>query len=130
MSAVFNTPHGLANAVLMPYILDYQLKYPCAVEKLAQIATYMELPVTSSEPMVKAQAVIKHIYDLLKITQIPTNLNDVQANITEEQINNMAKKAMKDFCGISNCVQFSRRQVKIIYRNAIQGYFMHTSLKG
>jgi alcohol dehydrogenase class IV len=35
----------------------------------------------------------------------------------------MAKKAMKDFCGISNPVQFSRREVIHIYHNAISGKF-------
>jgi alcohol dehydrogenase len=43
MSAVFNTPHGLANAILMPYVLDYELTNTNVVKKLAKIADYLGL---------------------------------------------------------------------------------------
>jgi alcohol dehydrogenase len=130
MSAVFNTPHGLANAVLMPYIMDYELRNHRAVMHIAQLATYMGLTINSEHVMDKAKAVIEFIIHLLKKTQIPTNLNDVQSNISKAQITSMAKKAMKDFCGISNIIQLSRREVKRIYKNAIVGHFDHINVKG
>jgi alcohol dehydrogenase class IV len=55
-------------------------------------------------------------------------LNAIQPNISKEQINSMAKKAMKDFCGISNPVQFSKRQLIHIYNNAILGNFDNFTL--
>jgi alcohol dehydrogenase len=130
MSAIFNTPHGLANAVLMPYVMDYELRNRQAVIHIAKLATYMGLTVDSEHIMDKAKAVIEFIIHLLKKTKTPTNLNDVQPNISKTQITSMAKKAMKDFCGISNIIQFSRREVKHIYKNAINGHFDHINMKG
>jgi alcohol dehydrogenase class IV len=61
---------------------------------------------------------------------IELNLNAIQPNITQDQVNNMAKKAMKDFCGISNPIQFNKRQLIHIYNNAIIGNFDHITVKG
>jgi alcohol dehydrogenase len=130
MSAVFNTPHGLANAVLMPYVMDYELRNKKAMRHITKLANYMELNIDSESDHVKAHAVIKHIINLLKRTKVPTKLADVQAKISNKQITSMSKKAMKDFCGISNIIQFSRHQVKHIYKNAILGRFENVDIKG
>jgi alcohol dehydrogenase len=123
MSGVFNTPHGLANGVLLPYVLDYELKYNKVVAKIAKLGDYLCMDLPSKDELGKAKDAIRSIVTFTKGLGIPTNLNEVQPKITKQQIHQMAIKAMKDFCGISNPVQFSKREVMHIYQNAIQGKF-------
>jgi alcohol dehydrogenase len=123
MSGVFNTPHGLANAVLMPYVLDYELNFKKVVSKLSKIGDYMDIDLISSDEFGKAKEVVREIVAFLKKLGIPSALKDVQPNISKNQIREMASKAMKDFCGISNPVQFSKKEVIHIYKNAIAGKF-------
>jgi alcohol dehydrogenase len=125
MSGVFNTPHGLANAVIMPYVLDYELSNDFVVQKLCKINDYMGIDNKSTDDYNKAKGCVKGIIELLKKLDIPTNLNDVQKGITQEKIKEMSIKAMKDFCGISNPIQFNRRQIVHIYENAVAGKFDH-----
>jgi alcohol dehydrogenase len=110
MSGVFNTPHGLANAVIMPYVLDYELSNSTVVHKLCQISDFMGVENNVVDEYSKAKECIKAILELLKTLGVPTNLAGVQKGITKRQIKEMSIKAMKDFCGISNPIQFSRRQ--------------------
>jgi alcohol dehydrogenase len=123
MSGAFNTPHGLANAVLMPYVLDYELKYNRLISKIAKLGDYMCMEVPSKDELNKAKDTIRSIVNFTKHLGIPATLNEVQPQITSKQIKQMANKAMKDFCGISNPVQFSKREVIHIYENAINGKF-------
>jgi alcohol dehydrogenase len=123
MSGVFNTPHGLANAVLMPYVLDYELRYEKTISKIAKIGDYACFELRSKDELGKAKDTIRSILNFNKNLGVPTNLSEVQPKINEKEINQMAKRAMKDFCGISNPVQFSKREVIHIYRNAIAGKF-------
>jgi alcohol dehydrogenase class IV len=121
MSAVFNTPHGLANATIMPFVLEYELKNKKVAKKLCEISDGMGITNPFNDKISKANYCIKTIREFITGLGVPTSLVEVQKNITDRQINQMSKKAMKDFCGISNPIQFSRRQVKQIYRNAIKG---------
>jgi alcohol dehydrogenase len=125
MSGVFNTPHGLANAVLLPYVLDYELTNDFVIQKLCKINDYMGIDNKMVDEYNKAKECVRGIIKFLKDLNIPANLSEVQKNITPEQIEAMSKKAMKDFCGISNPIQFNRKQVIHIYENAIAGKFDH-----
>ncbi|MDR3257616.1 MAG: iron-containing alcohol dehydrogenase [Mycoplasmataceae bacterium] len=125
MSGVFNTPHGLANAVILPYVLDYEITNDFVIQKLCKINDYMGIDNKMIDEYNKAKECVRGIIKFLKDLNIPANLNEVQKNITPEQIEAMSKKAMKDFCGISNPVQFNRKQVIHIYENAIAGKFDH-----
>jgi alcohol dehydrogenase len=123
MSGVFNTPHGLANAVLLPYVLDYELKSKKIVPKIANLSRFMQMNNASEDVFGKAQETIRNLIAFTKALGVPSNLSEVQPKISKKDIRQMAKKAMKDFCGISNPIQFSRREVIRIYHNAISGKF-------
>ena len=119
LSAVYNTPHGLANAMLLPYVLKYELKYPNVVERLSLIAQSLGI----HEKDVKENAIkfIDKIVELFNAINIPNRLEiKDHPNLSNKEIDVLAKKAMKDFCGISNPVQFSKKDIKKIYKFALK----------
>jgi alcohol dehydrogenase len=123
LSGMFDVPHGLANAVIMPYVLDYEINRKNVAHQLGKIADFMGIDVLANDEFNKAKETIQKIANFLKNLGIPHTLSELQLQITKKQIRKMSLHAMKDFCGISNPVQFSRREVKHIYQNAINGSF-------
>lgn len=120
LTALFNTPHGLANAMLLPNVLEYELKYDKVVELLDRIA--WSFKIKGSDPKQNARVLIAKIRNLLKEVNIPDHLEiKDHAVLTDEELNILTKQAMIDFCGISNPVQFSRKQLKTIYQFAFKG---------
>lgn len=124
LSAVYNIPHGLANAMLLPYVLEYELKYDCVVDKLNSIAT--SLGILKNSKTDNAIEFIKMIKKLLNSVEISNSLIiEGHEQLNKEELNALAKKAMKDFCGISNPIQFSKKQIIEIYKNALENKHLY-----
>lgn len=84
----YGVPHGLANAIILPHILDfYGAK---AYKKLAQLATYVGITGANDEE--KAKAFIQSIKDLNASMDIPTTID----KIMEEDIPLMTKRAFAE----------------------------------
>ena len=117
---MFNTPHGLANAMLLPNVLEYELKYDKVVKLLNRIACSFKIKGTN--PKQNAKLLIKKLRKLLSDINIPNYLEiRGHAKLTKQELNTLTKQAMIDFCGISNPVQFSRKQLKDIYQYSLKG---------
>lgn len=87
MGAIYNTPHGLANAVLLPYLLEEYAE--TAYAPLSRLADVVGIKGESEEE--KAKAFIQAIKDMNAYMQIPTTLD-----IKEEDIPILSKKADKE----------------------------------
>ena len=108
----FGITHGLANAILMPYIIDYNRK---ATDKVSQLEQDLKIDNFSAE-----------IQELNKKVGIPLTLKDVtEVEITEEKflavIDRMSKNAFEDPCTLTNPRQSSVEDVKKIYECAFYG---------
>jgi len=78
LSGFYNTPHGLANAVLLPRVLRY---YGSAVNRqLAQLSDAIDLIDKSSTDAQKAEAFINEIETLNLSLQIPKTLPGIKDN--------------------------------------------------
>lgn len=89
LGGAYNVPHGLANAVILPYVLEVFGK--SAHKKLAKLADHVHLTDINESNEVKAKAFIKAIKDLNEYMNIPTKLD-----IKEEDIPLLAKRADKE----------------------------------
>ncbi len=87
LGAIYNTPHGLANAVLLPYLLDEYGK--SAYAPLSRLADVVGIEGSNQEE--KAKLFIQAIKDLNAYMQIPSTLE-----IKEEDIPVLSKKADKE----------------------------------
>lgn len=89
LGGAYNVPHGLANAVILPYVLEvFGAK---AHKKLAFLADHVHLTEVHESNEVKAKAFINAIKELNEYMNIPTKLD-----IKEEDISLLAKRADKE----------------------------------
>ena len=89
LGGFYNVPHGLANAVIMPYVLEY---YGESVHKsLAELADLVGLAVGKSEKE-QAEAFIEWIREMNRQMEIPTKIKGIQT----KDIPVMAKRAIAE----------------------------------
>ncbi len=90
LGSEFKVPHGLSNALLLPYVMEYNLE--ASVDKFAQIARVLGSKDGSTLKETAENGIVK-IKEIMKECNIPEKLSDI--NIPEEAIENMAKGAFE-----------------------------------
>ena len=116
----YNTPHGLANAVLLPYILDYYGE--SAWKKLAVLATAVGINGRSDEE--KAKAFIAEIRRIEKELRIPATLPEVR----EEDIEELSAYADKEANPLYPVPRLlGKEELKAFYRMVIARESSHTA---
>lgn len=88
--AFYHTPHGLANAIVLPKVLDYSL--PAASQRLAQLAVATGLGNSSENNEVLAQKFVDSVKALNQKMGIPATLDKLK----KEDIPAIAKGALKE----------------------------------
>ncbi len=104
--------HGLANAVLLPYIVEYNKK---ATDKFSQL-----------EKSMGKSDLVASLKELNKKVGIPTSLREInEVDMSEAKFNEvldrMSKNAFEDPCTLTNPRQSSVEDVKEIYKAAYYG---------
>lgn len=110
----FGITHGLANAILMPYIVEYNRQ---ATDKVAQIEERLNIPNLSQA--------LRSLNDKLGIPQTLSGVTEVE--ISEEKflrvLDRMSENAYNDPCTLTNPRSTSVEDVKKIYTDAFYGTF-------
>lgn len=88
--ARYHTPHGLANAIAMPYVLEYSK--PACTERLARLAEVSGLREPTDSPDQLADKFIARIRKMNENFGIPTHLDALQ----ERDIPDIADAAMDE----------------------------------
>jgi alcohol dehydrogenase class IV len=90
LGGYYGTPHGLANAIILPKVLRW---YGRSVEdKLATLAEHCQIGINKTTSAAKARAFIEAIEALNQQMAIPTELKDLKA----EDITTLARKALNE----------------------------------
>jgi alcohol dehydrogenase class IV len=76
LGGLYHVPHGLANAIVMPYVLDFS-KPNCA-HRLAQLARVSGIGENGAADAVRADAFIDRIRKLNSDMQIPTTVKELK----------------------------------------------------
>ncbi|WP_415963245.1 lactaldehyde reductase [Collinsella tanakaei] len=92
LSAHFDTPHGVACAMLLPIAMEFNK--PVVTERLAQVAVAMGVDTTGMGTDEAADAAIAAVKQLSVDVNIPT----VCEAITEDELDTLTKDAMADAC--------------------------------
>ena len=98
LGAVYNTPHGVANAIILPTVMEYNA--PATGEKYREIARAMG--VKGVDDMTQEEyrkAAIDAVKQLSKDVGIPANLKEI---VKKENIPFLAESAMADACRPGN----------------------------
>ena len=118
LSAFYNTPHGVANAVLLPYVMKFNAPY--TGEKFREIARAMGVKgVDKMSQEEYRRAAIDAVKQLKKDVNIPETLKDI--NVKEEDLEALSDAAMADVCTGGNPRPCSKELVLEVYKKAFYG---------
>jgi alcohol dehydrogenase len=90
LGSFFDIPHGIANALLLPYVLEYN--YPGDIDKFSLIASTMGHAISGLSSREAASLASEAVYDLADDIGIPLSLKAL--GIPSDSIPEMAKAAM------------------------------------
>ncbi len=118
LGAFYGTPHGVANAVLLPYVMEYNKDY--TGEKFREIARVMG--VANVDDMTQEEyrkAAIDAVIQLSKDVNIPQTLKEV--GVKEEDLEALTDAAMADVCTGGNPRPCVREEILAVYKKAYNG---------
>ncbi|MDY4191468.1 MAG: lactaldehyde reductase [Oscillospiraceae bacterium] len=115
LSAFYDTPHGVANAVLLPYVMDFNKDY--TGEKYREIARAMGIrDVDSMSQEEYRAAAIDAVRRLSEAVGIPQTLREI--GVREQDLDDLAAAAMADVCTGGNPRPCTHELVLGIYKTA------------
>ena len=115
LSALYDTPHGVACAIILPTGLEYNAEY--SGEKYRALAKAMG--VQGTESMTQAEyrkAAIDAVKKLSADVGIPANLKGI---LKEEDVQFLAESAFADACCPGNPRDTSVEEIKELYRSLL-----------
>ncbi len=134
LGAMFNVPHGVANALLIRQIIKYnsndcptkqatfpQYKFPCAKMKYGQVAD--ELGLGGKNDDEKVQLLIQEVDRLMKAVDLPNSIKDfgVSKKEFDEKLDELVELAYDDQCTGANPAYPLMSEIKQIYIDAFNG---------
>lgn len=115
LGAFYDTPHGVANALLLPYVMEYNADSPAA-PKYREIARAMGVKVENLSQEEAVSAAIEAVKSLSLSIDIPQKLH--QIGVVEADIPALALAAFNDVCTGGNPKTTSVEAIEAIYRRA------------
>lgn len=112
----FDLPHGMANAILLPYVMEYNL--PACVEKFAKIAEALGQPMQNKSPRDAAKGAIEAVRSLAREVGIVENFSTAGCQLSEGFIDQLSSNAAKDACLITNPRDAGVEDICQIFRHA------------
>ena len=109
LSSLLDTHHGLANAVNIPYGMEFNIEG--FENKFRRIARTLELKEETGE------AVVKYLFDLNSKVNIPHKLGAI--GVKQEHIETLADLAIADFAHPNNPKPVSREDFRNLYNKAL-----------
>ena len=113
LGAVYDTPHGVANAILLPTVMEYNA--PATGEKYRDIAKAMGVEGTEKMSQTEyRKAAVEAVRQLSKDVGIP---QDLKAIVKEEDVRFLAESAMADACRPGNPKDPTLEDIIGLYRS-------------
>ena len=109
-----NIPHGVANAILLPHVMAFNLPY--AVDSYAEVAAALGVNTSGMSKEDMAHAAIAKIHALNIELGMPDGLGD--AGLKQQHIPKLAKDAMLDHCYKVNPRPCSEADMNQLYNEA------------
>ena len=115
LGALYDTPHGVANAILLPTIMEYNAE--CTGEKYRDIAKAMG--VEGTEAMSQAEyraAAVEAVRKLSADVGIPADLKQI---VKDEDVQFLSESAFADACRPGNPRDTSVEEIAALYRKLL-----------
>lgn len=115
MGSLFDVPHGVANALLLPTIMEFNM--PACLNKYPEIAKAMGIDVSGMTKEQASQAACDAVKDLAIKVGIPQHLSEF--GITAEDIPALAQQALEDVCTPGNPRDVTLDDIKALYAKVL-----------
>jgi len=109
LSSLLDTHHGLANAVNIPYGMEFNIEG--FEDKFKRIARTLDLRDESGK------GVVKYLFELNSKINIPHKLRDI--GVKQEHVDTLSDLAIADFAHPNNPKPVSREDFKMLYTRAL-----------
>ena len=111
LGALYDTPHGVANAIILPTVMEYNA--PATGEKYRNIAKAMGVDGVDGMTLDEARkAAVDAVKKLSKDVGIPENLKDI---VKPEDVDFLSQSAYDDACRPGNPRETSVEEIKELY---------------
>ena len=117
LGAYYDIPHGVANALLLPFVMEYNKE--AAKAKYRTIAEAMGVDTSSMSDDEAADAAVKAVKDLAIRVRIPQHLSEI--GVPESGLPTLAQAAFNDVCTPGNPRQTNVEEILAIYKKAFKG---------
>ena len=114
LGGVYDIAHGVANAVLLPIVMEYNM--PVCIEKYGNIAKAMGVDTSNMSKEEAAKAAIDAVRQLAIDVNIPQTLREL--NIPKEGLPRLAKDALADVCTGGNPREVTYEDILKLYEIA------------
>ena len=115
MGSLHDIPHGVANALLLPTIMEFNM--PTRIEKYGVIAQHMGVDTAGMTPEEAAQAAVDAVRALSVRVGIPQHLSEI--GITEADIPALAAQAINDVCTPGNPRDVTEAEIIELYKKVL-----------
>lgn len=115
LGAIFDIPHGVANALLLPTIMEFNA--PAALDKYVQIAKAMEVYTDGMTREQAADAAVRAVKELSLRVGIPQHLS--QLGIKAEDLDRLAEAACADVCTPGNPREVNKEIILELYKKVL-----------
>ena len=114
LGALYDTPHGVANAIILPTVMEYNA--PATGEKYKHIAEAMGVDTTGMDQEAYRTAAIDAVKALSVSVGIPANLKEI---VKEEDLDFLSESAFADACRPGNPRETSVEEIKALYKSLL-----------
>ena len=115
LGAIFDIPHGVANALLLPTIMEFNA--PAALDKYVDIAKAMNVYKDGMTKEEAADAACDAVRQLSIRVGIPQHLSEI--GIKEEDLPKLAKSAFADVCTPGNPREVTEEIILDLYKKVL-----------
>ena len=115
LGAIFDIPHGVANALLLPTIMEFNA--PAALDKYVEIAKAMGVYADGMTREEAADTAVKAVKELSLRVGIPQHLTEL--GIKAEDLDRLADAAMADVCTPGNPREVDKETILELYRKVL-----------
>ena len=111
MGSLFDVPHGVANALLLPTVMEYNM--PACLDKYPEIARAMGVNTDGMSREEAPQAACSAVKELAVRVGIPQHLSEL--GITKDDIPALSRQAIEDVCTPGNPRDVDLATIEALY---------------
>ena len=117
LGGVYNLPHGVCNALLLPYVEKFNLIGN--LDRFKTLARLLGVETSGMRNFAAGEACVKALKEMATYLGIPKNLKELGVNPADFE--HMAENALKDACAATNPRRGTVAQLVEIYQQAYDG---------